>query len=835
MQQMTLSAGWRLKQRDPALDLDEEWASVDGWLPARVPGTVHEALLDAGLIPDPFYGLNEKAVQWVGEQDWLYRCDFEVSPAFIAEGPVTLCCDGLDTVAMVWLNGKQVLATDNMFLPRRVSVTEHLQPGGNVLVILFVSALRCGKDREAQWGRRAAWNGDPSRVYVRKAQYHYGWDWGPCLLTAGPWRAVRLEAGADRIAEVHCPVEVASDLERAVIPVTLSVEVDAAAGGLARAVDLRLIDPSGTVADRVRLHVSEGGEVRHSFVVDRPELWWPNGHGSQPLYHIQATLTRGEAVLDRSDRRLGIRRLRLLQEPITGEPGSSFAFEVNNVPIFCGGANWIPADSFTTRLGPHDYRVQLEQAAAAHMVMLRVWGGGIYEEDAFYDQCDELGLMVWQDFMFACGMYPGHAEFQESVRDEAEAQVRRLRHHPCLVLWCGNNEDYEIAESLNAYHPEDSGDSDEARFPARAIYEQLLPAVCERLDPARPYWPGSPYGGRPAGDQTVGDRHAWDIWHRAMAPYRDYPRYAGRFVSEFGMQSCPAPETIASVLPPEERYSQSRTMDYHNKASDGPRRLAVYLNDTLRVDDTIEDYIYATQFVQSEALAGAYRGWRRRWSGPGQYRVAGALVWQLNDCWPVTSWAIVDYARRLKPAYHAVRRELAPLVVGVVQGDGGTEVWAVNATARTIEATLHLQAYDLDGERLFSHSSAALLGPNQATELGTYAMAEEPAVVGARLLAGDEVLARATAWPEPFKYLTLADPDITVERCGNDELRIQAVRPAKGLWLMAGDGVTWSDNMLDLLPGDPQIVTAQGLHGNRIDARWLGGHESTAVVDRAAR
>jgi len=827
MRQLTLSGDWGLKRRDPARDVGADCADDDGWIPARVPGTVHEALLAAGRIPDPFYGLNERDAQWVGEQDWLYRRAFDVDPSFLEAGPVTLCCDGLDTVATVWLNGERVLSADNMFVPWRVDVGASLRPGRNILAIVFESALRVGKAREAEWGARTVWNGDASRVYVRKAQYHYGWDWGPCLLTAGPWRPIRLEAASARIVDAHCVVEVADDLRDAAVSIRVTVEADPPdAGAGALGVRLRLIDPRGAVVGQADLPVEGGGAgaAAHRFVVPDPELWWPNGYGAQPLYRLETTLMRGDTALDLLERRLGLRGLRLLQEPVDGERGTGFVFEVNGMPIFCGGANWIPADSFTTRLTPQDYRTQLEQAAAAHMVMLRVWGGGIYEDDAFYDGCDEVGLLVWQDFMFACGMYPAHASFQRSVRAEAEAQVRRLRHHACLALWCGNNEDYSVAQSLGVYDDAvAAADAAATDFPARAIYEGLLPEICARLDPTRPYWPGSPYGGADTNDQTVGDRHTWDVWHGAMAPYQDYPRYEARFVSEFGMEAASARATIESVTPPEERYPQSRTMDYHNKSTDGPRRLAAYLDDTLRARDTLDDYIYATQFVQSEALGAAYRSWRRRWQGPGRYAVAGALVWQLNDCWPVTSWAIVDAARRPKPAYYTIRRELAPLVVGLARVPEGAAAWAVNATRDTVEGTLVVRGYGTDGAERFARERRVTLAPNRATELGTIdydPTGDAPLVVAARLVARGEVVARAALWAEPFKYVAMPDPEISSRRDG-DRVHVCAARPAKGVWLAAGDGVEWSDNMLDLLPGDPQTVIARGLGDRPLEIRSL--------------
>lgn len=823
--QLPLASNWQLKQRDPAKPLADDFIAADGWLPATVPGTVHQDLMAAGRIPDPFYGRNELDVQWVGEADWLYRCDFEVAAAWLAEGAVDVCFDGLDTFATVFLNGVEVLSSDDMFLPQRVRIEKVLRPGTNGLHVLFESAHRRGREREQQHGRMRVWNGDTSRVYVRKAQYQYGWDWGPCLITAGIWQTARLEAYALRIADVHCPAVVSPDLKQAHLPVRL--ELQSAAGDRPPAgmhVELRLFGPSGERVDLAHLPVDDH-ILEHTFEVTLPLLWWPNGYGDQPRYRLEVELRRHADVLDRREVRLGLRRLRLVQEPLDGEPGTTFLFEVNNTPIFCGGANWIPADSFPPRVSAKRYRALLELAAQANMVMLRVWGGGIYESDAFYDLCDELGLLVWQDFMFGCGQYPATPEFQARVREEAEAVVRRLRHHPCVALWCGNNEDYQLAHSIGVYQPDFQGDFAATAFPARALYERVLPEVCATLDPTRPYWPGSPFGGPDANDPTLGDRHTWDVWHGPMADYHDYPRFAGRFVSEFGMQALPALETIESVTPAPERYPESRTVEHHNKAGEGSRRLAVYLSDNFRVPCDLPDAIYLTQLLQAEALAAAYRGWRRRWAGIGRYGTAGALVWQLDDCWPVTSWAIVDSALRPKPAYFVVRRELAPIVLGLARSRNGMDAWAVNGSLAEVPVELELRAWSLEGERLKSDRRAASLAPNRSSELGSFEPGrgtDAAVVVGARLLSADgSVLARAALWPEPFKYHRFPDPGITLERLPDERLHVRAVRPAKGVWLAAGDRVRWSDNLLDLLPEDEQRLHAPGLGSADVRLRWL--------------
>ena len=823
MPSIPLTANWQLKERDPQATLPDDFAASEGWLPASAPGVVQLDLMAAGRIPDPFYGLNENAVQWVGERDWLYRCGFQVSAEALSQPQLDLCFDGLDTFATVWLNGEQILASDNMFVPQRVLVKDRLRAGRNELRILFESALQRGKEIEAQYAPQSLWNGDSSRLYVRKAQYHYGWDWGPVLMTAGPWRSVRLEAYAARIEELHTPSELSADLETATVRVAVNVAGEAAGASVA----LELLDPAGkrvaaATAPLANSASVSGSRANHQFIFGSPQLWWPNGYGAQALYTLVATLAREGQVLHRVQQRLGLRRLRLVQEPLLDEPGTSFMFEVNNTPIFCGGANWIPANSFTPRLTRQRYGELLKLAAAARMTMLRVWGGGIYEDDAFYDWCDELGLLVWQDFMFACGVYPAHEAFCDSVRREAQANVRRLRHHPSLALWCGNNEDYQNAYSAGVYDVNFNGDHRATKFPARYIYEQLLPEICAALDPARPYWRASPYGGPDANSRIEGDRHVWDVWHGVVAPYQDYPNYSGRFVSEFGMLSFPALSTLESFTPPDERYAQSRTVEHHNKASGGVRRVATYISENIRYPVGLAAHIYATQFIQAEAVASAYRGWRRRWGGPGRYAVAGALVWQLEDCWPVSSWAIVDLAMRLKPAYYVVRRELAPVVIGLAPAEGGAAVWVVNGQRTEAAAQLELNAWALDGTPAGSETRALSLLPNQATELEAFALAPgQPLVLGARLRLGGQVAARATLWPEPYKYLTLPDPQITLTRT-DDQLRLRAARPAKGVWLEGGEAVAWSDNFLDLLPDDEVTVTAAGLGEASPTLRWLG-------------
>jgi len=812
-----LNTGWRLAEVAPGADVAAITARPDGdWLPAQVPGSAHGALLAAGRIPDPFHAMNEAQVAWVADRTWAWRLRFDVDDLATHE---ELVFEGLDTYCRVWLNGVLLLDSDNMFVPRRVEVGALLKHGANELVLRFDPARARAREIEAVFGKRQLWNGDSARVYARKAQYHFGWDWGPCLLTSGPWKAIRRHRWEARIDDVECRTRVDVAQSRACVDVQASV-LGVSPGSV---IEFELLDPDGRPVGAAQ---APPGATSTTFEVADASLWWPRGHGAQPLYTLVSRIRRGAMVLAEDRRRLGLRSLRLVQSPVHAEAGLSFCFEVNGREIFIGGANWIPDDSLLERITPERYRERVAQAASANMNMLRVWGGGIYEDESFYDACDELGVLVWQDFLFACGMYPAHPAFLASVAREARAAVTRLRHRASLAIWCGNNEDYMVAESIGAYGPSAPAD----RFDARAIYERLLPDLCAELDPDRPYWPGSPYSPNPDGitlssNAAVGDRHSWEVWHQQMLPYQRYAEVQGRFVSEFGMQSAPSLALLESVLPPAERYPESRTVQWHNKAGsgtpDGMRRLAVYLSDNLRAGTTLADHVYDTQFVQAEAMRYAYQDFRRRWQAPGARAVGGALVWQLNDCWPATSWALVDSAGVVKPAWHAVRRALAPLAAALRLEPGGARACLMNATQGQ-RVRLELRLFSLDGRCFAEHAVGADVPENSSVELVLPVQAfDASAVVGELIVCVDgREIARDCAWPEPYKFHEFAPAGLRLAiegRC----LVLEADRPMKGIWL-AAQGTRFDDNFIDLMPQAARRVAFDRPHTGGVSVRALG-------------
>ncbi|MES2933553.1 MAG: glycoside hydrolase family 2 protein [Pseudomonadota bacterium] len=845
LSRIELATGWQLRAMDAALTPQQNFSAVDGWLAATVPGTVYQDLLAQGQIPDPWLEMNELQVQWVAERDWLYRTQFTLEQDALEKrqehGQVDLCFDGLDTFATVWLNGVQILVSDNMFVPLRQPVRNLLIAGNNTLCIVFESALRRGRAVEAEHGgKRPLWNGDSSRLFVRKAQYHYGWDWGPVLLTAGPWKPVALQHYSARIDEVDAVVEVAPDLASASVRLRTKVVVaEQKRSGLQ--LRQRLLDPDGreVVCEAQPLTT----ENSCTWQLDQPQLWWPAGHGAQALYTLETTLLAGDLKLHSECRKIGLRRLRLIQEPVQGEAGSSFYFEVNHQALFIGGANWIPDDNLLNRITPARYRQRVQQAVDGNMTMLRVWAGGIYEDEAFYDACDELGVLVWQDFLFACGVYPAHPAFLNSVEAEARAAIRRLRHRASLAIWCGNNEDYAIAESVGLYGP----DQPRAKFEALAIYEDLLPALCRELDPGRIYWPGSPYSptgeGAPSllsSNQSTGDRHSWEVWHGAMHPYQQYKQFEGRFVSEFGMQSMPSMAVLQQAIALANLTLQSAALIHHNKAGsnnvpDGHPRLVKYLIDNLGEEwggpspraGSLDQHVYATQFIQAEAMHYAYMDFRRRWQTPGRRALGGALVWQLNDCWPATSWAVIDVNGTPKPAYFSIKRMLAPFAIGLLQEAGQLTAWIVNGSSSACALALRLQVFSLDGSLLDEHSETVNAMENCVTPIMLAPRNERQPVIAAATLYrmdGDqpERIAANVAWPEPYKDHVWPDPHIHIERVSSERITLTVSRPTKGIWLQTEHPVRWSDNFIDLMPGESRTLEAPGLGAQAIDCRYLG-------------
>ncbi|OKL62158.1 Beta-mannosidase B [Talaromyces atroroseus] len=845
---LSLSASqWQFKQADNE--------SHDAWLPApAIPSVVHQDLLANKKISDPLIGFNELDAEWISEKSWIYRTTIQ-KPAIPEGANSFIVFDGLDTFATVYLDGKLILQSDNMFLTHRVDVTSQLLDPSRqsyTLEVVFDSALL--KAREIQKShpqhKWVGFNGETARLAVRKSQYHWGWDWGPLLMTAGIWRDVRLEIFSARIADVWTEIKLSHNHETAHVTAFAKVQSSHELNGHQGTFYLKFGGQELAHQDFV---VGSDGTGSTTFTIEQPNLWWPNGYGDQSLYELSVAVTqKGGDTLHQISKRFGIRTAEIVQKP--DKHGKSFFFRINGVDIFCGGSCWIPADSFLPRVSEEKYRNWIKLMIRGNQAMIRVWGGGIYEEDAFYDACDELGVLVWQDFMFGCGNYPTWPTLLDSIKREAIENVSRLRHHPSIVLYAGNNEDYQVQEQAGLTYNFDDKDPQQwlqTDFPARYIYENLLPAVVKEYSPHVFYHPGSPWGdGKITSDPTVGDLHQWNVWHGSQEKYQIFGTIGGRFNSEFGMEAFPHLKTIEYfVEDKKDLFPQSRVIDFHNKADGHERRLATYLVENLRTATDLETYIYLTQVVQEETMMFGYRAWRRQWGD--ERHCGGALLWQLNDCWPTISWAIVDYFLRPKPAYYAMARILAPIAVGVQREHhdwsvsharpaktSKFELWAVSSLQEEVNALVELKFISIDTgleirDRIV-HENIRLVA-NGTTNIildGVIDHKEYPEshVLAARVWVDGRLVARDIDWPQPLKYLDFSNRGIKVHETDQDSsessgkgqrsITISTLKPVKCLVFEERDGITISDSALDIVPGDDQVIEIEGLKPGDEPLKW---------------
>jgi beta-mannosidase len=812
---------------DPAvrtLTLDGEWSfrgtSDIDWLPATVPGTVHTDLLAAGLIPDPFSGDREAEFSWIEEQGWTYRRDFDVDPALLREERLDLVFEGLDTWASVTLNDAPILQADNMFRTWRVDVARTLREGTNTLEVRFAPPIRAA----AAGAATHPWpiphqepDSSGARAFSRKAAYQFGWDWGPRYVTSGIWRPVRLEAWSGvRIVDARIvSMEVRGDTAYARIAVELEGASPKAQGAKVR---LGIRSLAGDFEAAVGDAPAPGARATPTFdvpiSVPSPELWWPQGagRGSPHLYDVEVSVRWGTR-LDRRALRVGLRTVELVTEADT--LGESFFFRVNGEPLFVRGANVVPPDHFTPRADSAVYARIVGDAVAANMNMLRVWGGGVYLPDVFYDLADAAGLLVWQDFMFANTLVPGDEAFAASVAAEAQDQVRRLRRHPSLALWCGNN---EIAEGWadwgwrDEYTPEVALEVEAAY---RSIFEGVLPDAVKRLDEGRPYLPSSPrLGWGRAESLTGGDSHYWGVWW-GLEPFRVYAEKVPRFASEFGFQALPDPVTVAGFGDAGEASSLADpVMRAHEKHPTGFATIRAYLEREWPVpaDDSLDAWSYVSQLAQAEGVGLALEAHRRSWP-----RTGGTLYWQLNDTWPVVSWSSLDHFGRWKALHYRARDVFAPVAVLADVWADTLAVWVASDGPQA--GALTIRVLDFRGSVLATRAVDVTVDPRSGflawrgptAELLPAGTDRRSVVVEARLETPGGTAAQDFAFLAPPVRLALPDP----------QLRVISAEPRGDAWSVAitagsfayavrlsleGVGARFSDNYAHLLPGDTLTV-----------------------------
>ncbi|RGX81134.1 beta-mannosidase [Bacteroides stercorirosoris] len=804
-----LNEGWQFKQ-----------ARLSNWYPATVPGVVHTDLLNNKIIEDPFFRLNERGMQWIDKEDWIYQTTFRLTPEMMGRQNIELVFKGLDTYADVYLNETKILETNNMFREWKTDIKSHLKPGENTLKIYFHSPIKVDIPKWDALPYHYEASNDQSEnggvfdkkvsVFARKAGYHYGWDWGPRLVTSGIWRPVYVEAWDNaRISDVFIRQQEVSK-SRASILGEIEVESDKE---IDRATVTLTDEASGKVLAEKTVALQKGvNKLALPFSIRNPKLWWTNGLGEQHLYDFRTDLTIDNQNSDSRTRKIGIRSLKIINRP--DKDGKTFYVELNGVPVFAKGANYIPQDNFLPRVSPRQYEKTILDAATTNMNMLRIWGGGIYENDLFYELCDRYGILVWQDFMFACSLYPAEGEFLENIRQEAIDNVKRLRNHACIALWCGNNEcndawfNWGWQKRYKAQNPEYE----------KKIWKQFndqynvtLPQVVAEYAPESFYWPSSPFARFDGGsDDRNGDRHYWDVWH-GKKPIETYNKERSRFFSEYGFQSFPEFESVKRYAPRQEDWDiYSEVMMSHQRGGMHANELIeTYLLNEYHKPKDFEAFLYMNHVLQGDAIKAAIEAHRR-----DMPYCMGTLFWQHNDCWPVASWASRDYYGRWKAQHYFARKTYRDILVSpIADGDGQLKIYLVSDRHKACSGTLEVEIMKLTGEVLSHFKRNVKVDANSSHTL--FSVSLDEALKGARK---EDVFIHATLLTDkgnslytnnyfPVKQKEVNYPQAVITRsirpiAKGFEVTLASDNFARAVFIATGDvDSSFSDNYFDILPG----------------------------------
>jgi beta-mannosidase len=798
------------------LELKEQWSfrevTEKAWHAASVPGCVHTDLMNNRMIPDPFFGTNEQTLQWIGEKDWVYQTTFDVPPALFRRDSIELVFMGLDTYATVSLNDSVLLFADNMFREWRKECKSRLRERGNTLSIRFGNVFdeNLPKYRTAPYRLQAYGNNDQADIkiamYSRKAQFHYGWDWGPRLITCGIWRPVMLE-GWDvfRIRGVRVVQEKVSLTGALITSVLELYSTGPRRLTIRTSADSVLLGTLDTSVSKGLTTVALKGKLLN------PNLWWTNGLGSQYLYNYTATVHSGDGYRDEYKAKIGVRSLEVVRDK--DSLGTSMYIRLNGVPVFMKGADYIPQDNFQNRVTPERYEYLLKSAADAHMNMLRVWGGGIYEDDLFYTLCDRYGILVWHDLMFACAMYPSDESFLRNVKEEILENVRRIRNHPSIALYCGNNEN-EISWygwGWKQKYPEATQEAYERDL--RDLFMKVVPEAVQEADPGRYYHFSSPSAGFGNSSPMDGDIHYWGVWH-GKEPFESFERNIARFVSEYGFQSYPQLSSVTRFTRPADRELHSPVMLSHQRCMAeerqdkeyGNRLIASYMDKMLRTPKDFPSYLYASQVLQAEGVKMAIEAHRRNMPA-----CMGSLFWQIDDCWPVASWSSIDYYGEWKALHYYAKRLYEPVIIAPrVVGDEVT-ISVVSDRLDPFAGDLQIRVVGFDGTEVFSGVLPVNVNANATTvgarfrkidlvngrEEGRLAM-----VVALR--STDGIVAENVSYFRYPKDLELEKPVFIIRTARGEDgykIRVTSNTLAKNVYLSM-DGVSgpFSDNYFDLLP-----------------------------------
>jgi len=790
------------------------------WLDATVPGCIHTDLFKNKLIPDPFYRDNELKLGWIDKVPFEYKTTFKVDKSILNHEKIELYFKGLDTYADIYLNGKLIATADNMFREWKVDVKEFLEVGGNELRIYFHSPFHRGLVEMEKHTNKLPYDLSPlysfanqpiTSTYTRKAPYQYGWDWGPVLTTSGIWRGVYLKAwNKARINDLRISQE-KLPADKALLSAIFEVE---STSSIEISINLSSkLDGVSKKIKGIKTKLKKGiNHIPIDFKFDNPEFWWPNGMGKHPVYEFAGELKIGNKIIDKIKVKSGLRTAKVIRTP--DKKGESFYFEINGIPIFAKGANYIPCDIFPSRVTEEHYKKVVQAAVDANMNMLRVWGGGIYEEDIFYDLCDENGIMVWQDFMFACHSYPGYKEFLESVKNEAIDNVKRLRNHPCLVIWCGNNEidiifERRVRENIEKKSPEVTKKTLKAYDD---LFYKLLPGVCKKYDESRCYWHSSPCGGwKKHETPNSGDVHYWGVWHEDH-PFEKFSENKARFFSEWGFQSYPEFRIVKEFTKSLDWDVLSHVMKSHQKSSYGNEKIDKYLKMYYNTPKDFQSYLYVTQVMQAEAGKLAIETHRRN-----RPFTMGTLYWQLNDCWPVASWASLDSGNRWKAFHYYVKKAYSDVLPIVSDFKGIFKVQVVSDLLEGFQAELEMKIIDFKGKEIWKNSVPVNMEANtcktffeEKSDTFLKEIDKKNTAFIVRLVQDKRILSKNIFYLVRFKDLNLPKFKITKkisDMTGGYKIGLSTDKLVKDLYLSVEKEGFFSDNYFDLLPGEQKAIT----------------------------
>jgi len=774
--QISLNGKWKVYDNEKEFEFD-----------GNVPGTVQGDLVDLNLMPHPYVGENEKLFKRLEWKNWIYYKKFHIEE-INNELRYDLVLEGVDTLSNIYLNDNFVGETEDMFIEYRFDIKNHLKIGKNSLRIEIKSPIDLPKRFEKNYGKLHAGE-ETARVYIRKAQYSYGWDWGARIATSGIYKDIYIESYKD--ARLFGSTAFLENLDG---KVNFSGYVDSHINDT-KNYNVEILFNGNPVITLPVIASLENYKFEGSKRIENLKLWYPHDLGESYLYEVEFKLKKNKETIYSEKKKIGFRIVRVVRE--NDSEGESFIFEINGRKIFAKGANWIPAENILSWLKESDYDKLLKMAKESNMNMLRVWGGGLYEDPTFYNRCDELGILVWQDFMFACAEYPDHIDwFRKLANEEVRHQVMKLRHHPSIVLWCGNNENNWGFEEWDYKLKVDGKNL------GNRLYLEDFPKICAQEDPSRLYWPSSPYGGSRANSSEAGDRHVWEIW----SGWQDYKYYTwdnSKFVSEFGFQAAPDPKTIDFFAEDNEKDIFSPTMLNHNKQVEGPERLLRFINGHYGLIGNFDSIVYLTQLNQAEAIKTGVEHWRSR-----KYKTAGTLYWQINDSWPVFSWASIDYFKRPKALYFYTKRFYNQLLGIAKNKDEKVIISLINDGIKT-DVDLGFQLWSLDGKKLMQKEYSNIKTPEDSVitvdQLNISNIDLDNSIAYLILKQNGKIIIENHELFADLRKNKLNDPKITYKKDGNN-LILSCEKPALGVNVKVNGENYSQDNFFALFPSYPKVL-----------------------------